>query len=208
MCDVCIAQVRHKRQKWISTPTIDAAITEIYMKRLKTRCSQSLQQYADKIRWPKFALVQRASKLGLARTKEKPWSREELELLQKHLWKSDARISNLLYQNGFKRSPVAVHIKITRTGGRRERLAGEYFTANQLAGLFGCDNHRITRWIKDGWLDATQKGTHRTARNGGDMFVITPAAVRELIESHPTHKRQLRRGDYACTCHRSGRSCR
>jgi hypothetical protein len=53
---------------------------------------------------PHWALKKRARELGLARTKELPWSERELEILARYAWMSDERIRLKLKAAGYART--------------------------------------------------------------------------------------------------------
>jgi hypothetical protein len=80
--DTSGAKTRGHR-KYIFTDQIDQLVREIYLKSpdAKTRPGIRLLLLAKKIGMPHWALKKRARELGLARTKELPWSEPELEIL-------------------------------------------------------------------------------------------------------------------------------
>ena len=73
---------------------------------------------------PHWALKKRARELGLARTKELPWSERELEILARYAWMSDERIrlklkAAGLFTHGDRNSP---EVKKNGIQARRELL--------------------------------------------------------------------------------------
>jgi hypothetical protein len=65
---------------------------------------------------PHWALKKRARDLGLARTKEQPWSERELEILARYAWMSDERIPLKLKAAGYARTVTEIHLKLKRMG--------------------------------------------------------------------------------------------
>lgn len=171
-----------KAKKWLPTPEIDAVIRRLYTERVGLDRTPHVRIFAEKIGWPAWAVSKRGRELGLTRTKEAPWSEPELELLNHHSWMTDERIRLKLKAAGFTRTATAIHLKLTRT---RAKQGGEYYSANGLASLFGCDRHCIGRWISKGYLKARPRGTERTETQGGDVWLIRHRDVRQFIAEHP-----------------------
>jgi len=166
---------RRKRRKYIPTPEIDRVIREAYQKLRKFGNRRAIPNAAKRIGWPKWAVSRRALHLGLARTKELPWSEKEIAILEEYGWMSPERIALKLKEAGFPRTATAVSQKIKRL---LILSNGDWYSANQLAEAFGADIHKITRWIRSGELKADRRGTARTNGQGGDTYVITRAAVK------------------------------
>ena len=176
------AKKKGKARKWVPTPEIDAVIRRLYAERVGRDHIPHLKQFAKKIGWPDWAVKKRGRELGLARTKEAPWSDEEVELLHRHAWMSDERIRLKLKAAGFTRTATAIHLKIKRTAAKQ---SGDYYSATGLASLFGCDSHCVVRWIKSGYLKAIPRGTERTEQQGGDTWLIRHPDVRQFVADHP-----------------------
>lgn len=139
-------------------------------------------------KYPRWYVIKLANAMGLARTKEPPWSWEETQ----YLFENYPRIglkklqSGLERISGFKRTAVAIHIKRKRLGITPDQDDG--FTLRRLMQLLwkGQEQHHIVyRWISHGWLKAKRRGTLRTKKNGGDQWYFNPAAVRCFIIAHP-----------------------
>ena len=64
------------RRKYVFTDQIDQLIRESYLSQRHARTRSSIQLLAKKVGIPHWALKRRARKLGLARTKELPWSEQ------------------------------------------------------------------------------------------------------------------------------------
>jgi hypothetical protein len=80
------------RRKYVFTNQIDELIRAIYLDRPGAKTRPGIRVLAKKVGIPHWALKKRARELGLARTKEKPWSEPELEILARYAWMSDERI--------------------------------------------------------------------------------------------------------------------
>ena len=122
---------------------------------------------AKKVGMPHWALKKRARELGLARTKELPWSERELEILARYAWMSDERIRLKLKAAGYSRTVTGIHLKLKRMGFKHD---GSFYSANGLAQALGIDSHAVTRWIKSGHLKAKLRGTARTEQQNGDSL--------------------------------------
>src|SRR5271165_7072225 len=70
----------HSRRKYAFNDQIDQLIREIYLSDRDSKKRPGLRLLAKKVGMPHWALKKRARELGLARTKELPWSEPELEI--------------------------------------------------------------------------------------------------------------------------------
>jgi hypothetical protein len=174
------AQDRHK---YIFTDQIDQLIREIYLSHPGARKQRSIRMLAKKVGMPHWALKKRARDLGLARAKEQPWSEPELTILERYAWMSDERIRLKLKAAGYSRSATGIHLKLRRMQFKHDP---SFYSANGLAQALGIDSHAVTRWIKCGHLKAKLRGTKRTERQGGDIYLIREKDVRRFILEHPT----------------------
>lgn len=169
------------RQRWFSTPQIDAAIARVYQGEPR---EGEVKQLARTLGRPRWWIGKRALKLGLKvpRFKELPWSEAELELLAGNAAKQPDTICRVLKAKGYARSPTAIAVKLKRMGHATGRNADlQHYTANHLGKLFGTDPHTITLWIKKGWLRAARRGTERTDKQGGDEHKIHWRDVRSFV---------------------------
>ena len=66
------------RRKYVFTDQIDQLIREIYLNHRDAKTRPGIRLLAKKVGMPHWALKKRARELGLARTKELPWSEAEL----------------------------------------------------------------------------------------------------------------------------------
>lgn len=173
---------KSKPKKWVPTPEIDAVIKRLYAERVGRDRIPHLKEFAKKIGWPGWAVKKRGQQLGLARTKESPWSEEELAILERFAWMSDDRIRLKLKAAGFQRTATGIHLKLKRTGYKQ---GGDFYSGTSLAQCFGCDPHCITGWIKRDYLRAQMRGHNRTAQQGGDTYLIFHKDVRQFVVDHP-----------------------
>src|SRR5271165_7318216 len=82
-CAPCLTKVRSRR-KYVFADQIDQLIREIYLSRRDARKRPGIRLLSKKVGLPHWALKKRARELGLARTKELPWSERELEFLARY----------------------------------------------------------------------------------------------------------------------------
>jgi hypothetical protein len=181
-CIPCGAARRRKPAIYVPTPEIDRMITEAYGRNRKFGNRTAITTAARKIGWPAWKVHRRAIALGIARTKEAPWSADELAILSRYGWMCDDKLSDRLKSAGFHRTATAVHLKKKRMHIRRN---GDWYSATQLAEAFGEDSHKIIKWIRAGLLRGVRRGTDRTEQQGGDTHLILHRDVREFALAHP-----------------------
>jgi hypothetical protein len=170
-------------RKYTFTDQIDQLVREIYLDAPGAKTRPGVRLLAKKVGMPHWALKKRARELGLARTKELPWSESELEVLARYAWMSDERIRLKLKTAGYARTVTAIHLKLKRM---RFKHDGNFYSACSLAQALGIDPHVVTRWIKSGHLKAKLRGTARTEQQNGDSYLIQEKDVRRFILEHPT----------------------
>lgn len=171
------------RRKYIFTDQIDQLIREIYLNGRESKGRLGIRLLSKKVGMPYWALKKRACELGLARTKELPWSEGELEVLARYAWMSDERIRLKLKAAGYSRTTTGIHLKLKRMGFKHD---GSFYSANGLAQALGIDSHAVTRWIRSGHLKAKLRGTGRTVQQNGDIYLIHEKDVRRFILEHPS----------------------
>ena len=141
--------------------------------------SKNRREFA--VRWgvPAWVITRWAQSLGVSRTKEPPWTPDQVELLERRLstwgWRRLAKATG--------RTVFAVKLKAKRLQLRKMHTEG--MTAQMLALSFGVDSHVVLRWIRHGWLRARFRNTDRTPQQGGDAYYLTDRAIRQFIKSHP-----------------------
>jgi len=167
--------------RYLATPEIDQQIREGYV-RLRRGERKAVHTIAEQIGWPRYAVGKRAAELGLAKTKEKPWSADEEAILAAagHLPRSG--VQRRLAAAGFQRSRAAIAVKMTRMRIKRN-LDG--YSANTLAIAFGVDTHKVLLWIRRGLLEAERRGTDRADSQGGDSWWITHKSVKQFVFRAP-----------------------
>jgi len=167
----------------VFTAQIDQRIREIYLHHPNAKTRLGLRRLAEQVGIPHWALKKRARELGLALTKEKPWSEPELAIMARHAWMSDERIRLKLKAAGYARTATGIHLKLKRM---RFKCDPSFYSGKGLAQALGIDSHVVTRWIKSGHLRAQFRGTKRTERQGGDTYLIREKDVRRFILERPT----------------------
>src|SRR6266704_3450664 len=172
-----------QRRKYVFTAQIDQRIREIYLSHPNAKTRPGIRQLAEQVGIPHWALNKRARELGLARTKEKPWSEPELAILARYAWMSDERIRLKLKAAGYARTVTGVHLKLRRM---RFKCDPSFYSGKGLAQALGIDSHVVTRWIKAGHLKAQFRGTTRGEQQGGDIYLIHEKDVRGFVLEHPT----------------------
>jgi len=181
------SQKRQKSRKWVATDAIDEMIRDHYLKRVtnggKPRTLPSLAKLGETIGWPKFAIQQRARKLGVTRAKESPWSTAELLLLEQLSYLTPERIRARFAKAGYTRSAAGINLQIKR---KHLRSNHGFYSAAHLGAMLGVDPHAIARWINRGDLRAERRGTARTGRNGGDEWMLRDEWVRAFVVADPT----------------------
>jgi len=171
------------RRKYIFSDQADQLIREAYLSPRNVKGMSSIHLLAKRLGMRHWALKKRARELGLARTKELPWSEPELAILSRYAWMSDERIRLKLKAAGYKRTVTGIHLKLKRM---RFKHDGSFYSACSLAQALGIDPHAVTRWIKSGHLKAKLRGTARTEQQNGDSYLIQEKDVRRFILDHPT----------------------
>jgi hypothetical protein len=182
-----LVEVKAKSKKYILTPEIEARLREIYSHRFRANERPAdlpgPKEYAKQLGMPGFVVTHWAQELGLAHTKEPPWSDEELGLLEKHGYKTPPVIARIFREHGFKRTTTAIQLMRKR---RMVNKASPYYSVNALAKLFGVDAHGVKHWIDKGFLKFIMKGTRREeAPQTGDTRLVHKDWVYEFIVRYP-----------------------
>lgn len=174
---------RGGKRLYENTPETDKLIREAYEKLRKYGNRRALPVLRSKLGWPKHVIDKRGRELGLARTKEKPWSSEEKVLLEKWAHLSLKRISLKLRRSGFSRTETAIKLKLTRMLLTKDTLG--YYNPTKIALAMGIDRHKVMGWIRRGWLRAEKKGTARTVQQGGDIYLVRTQELTRFLLNHP-----------------------
>lgn len=169
--------------KWKYRPTThtDNLIRDAYSKqRMGDR--KALKSVSMQLSWTRSAVSKRGAELGLARVKEKHWSREEEETLARFGHLAPSGIQRKLHERGSPRSIAAIQVKLNRN---RIKSNLEGYSAGQLADALGVDVRKVLKWIHCGDLKAARRGTERTQEQGGDTWWIPDRSVRRFILRFP-----------------------
>lgn len=75
---------------------------------------KAITHCAQKLEMPRWAVLRRGRDLGVARTKEHPWSEAEVALLERWGHLTDAVIQRKLKAAGYSRSINGIHLKLKR----------------------------------------------------------------------------------------------
>lgn len=157
------------RKKYFFDEASDRLIRERYDSRTET-----IDRLARLLGYPRWAIKRRAQTLGLARTREKPWSEKEVAYLEGNLH----RQSMSVLARQLRRSVTAVALKARRLGIRK---AAEGYTIRSLAQAFGVDDHNVARWVELGLLKASRRNSERAR----DMYIIPDREVKRFVCTNP-----------------------
>jgi len=158
------------RKKYFFDQVSDHLIRENYESRTET-----INWLSQRLDFPRWAIKKRAQILGLARTKEKPWSEKEKTYLEANL----PRLSLAVLGRKLGRSVTAVVLKAKRLGIKK---SDEGYTARSLAQAFGVDDHKVVRWVELGLLKASRRNSERPR----DMYFISDQEVKRFVTTYPT----------------------
>jgi len=142
----------------------------------------AVRDLARQLEIPSWWLSKRALTLGLTVhrvTKEPPWSKAELDLLERIPLSNPESASRTFREHGFNRTPAALMNKAKRL--RISRRWTETLSAGAAAKVLGVDAKNLTRWIAEGFLKASKRETGRLAQQGGDTWSITREDLRAFV---------------------------
>ena len=176
------ANSRRGRRKYEFTPGMDDLVRAAYQQLRVHSDRKAIRNCARRLGVPRWVVLRRGRELGLARTKETPWSEMEVDLLERWGHLTDAVIQRKLAAAGYSRSINGIHLKLKRLR-IRQNLDG--YSAYSLAEAFGVDSHKIGSWIRRNILRAARRGTDRKESQGGDSYWITHKAVRDFVLRYP-----------------------
>ena len=170
---------RRKKVKYVWLPQHDAYMRAHYQGGLHQR-GRVIKELMRQTGFPRWYIKRQAQRLGLAMHPDRrPWSAEELDVLDRLLGKvSAATIAKRL-----RRTESSVVMKIKSMGfSRRVRLG---YTMRDLELGLGEDHHKIQSWVDKGWLRNRVQGTNRHDGNGHDIHRFRDADLLEFIKGHP-----------------------
>ena len=177
-----VENIRKKRRKYEFTPYMDDLVRAAYQQLRVGSDRRAIRNCGRRLALPRWAVLRRGRELGLARTKEAPWSDMEIGLLERWGHLTDAVIQRKLKAAGYSRSVNGIHLKLKRLR-IKQNLDG--YSAYSLAEAFGVDWHKVGSWIRRNMLRATRRGTERKESQGGDTYWITQNAVRDFVFRYP-----------------------
>ena len=174
-CLKCRAERR--RHAWLSQH--DAYLRAHYHGGLHQR-SRVIRELVRQTGFPHWYIKRQARRLGLSMTQDRrPWTHEELEILDRLLGKvSAATIARRL-----KRTETSVVMKIKAIG--HSRRVSEGCTMRDLEECLGEDHHKIQKWIANGCLRDRLQGTRRHNGNGHDIHRFSEKDLLAFIRRHP-----------------------
>ena len=141
---------------------------------------QVLNQMVRLTGMPRWYIKRQAARLGLTlHMDRRPWTASEMNLLEKLV----GRISSATIAKRLRRPESSVVNKLKRIGTSRRVRNG--YTMRELELCLGEDHHKITEWIKNGWLQDRLQGTRRHDGNGNDIHRIREKDILTFIRNHP-----------------------
>src|SRR6266699_6188959 len=166
-----------RRYMW--RPEYDAYLKAQYFGSLNRRF-RVLNRMIRLTGMPRWYIKRQAARLGLTlHMDRRPWTASEMNLLEKLV----GHVSSATIAKRLHRPESSVVNKLKRIGTSRRVRNG--YTMRDLELCFGEDHHKITRWIKNGWLRDRLQGTRRHDGNGNDIHRIREKVILTFIRSHP-----------------------
>ena len=167
------------KRKYLWRAEYDAYLKANYLGGLNRRF-QVLNKMVRLTGLPRWYIKRHAARLGLTlHMDRRPWTASEMNLLEKLV----GRVSSATIAKRLRRPESSVVNKLKRIGtSRRVRNA---YTMRDLELCFGEDHHKITQWIKNGWLQDRLQGTRRHDGNGNDIHRIREKDILTFIRNHP-----------------------
>ena len=179
-CVKCRAERRRRaRAKYTWRPEHDAYLKVHYFGGLNRRF-QVLNRMARLTGLPRWYIKRQAARLGLTlHMDRRPWMASEMNLLDTLV----GNVSSATIAKRLHRPESSVVNKLKRTGTSRRVRNG--YTMRELELCLGEDHHKITEWIKNGWLQDRLQGTRRHDGNGNDIHRIREKDILTFIRNHP-----------------------
>ena len=137
--------------KYVFTPEMDEELRYTYS--INTDSKPRLTSLAKKFNMPRWALYQRALKIGAVQSSQqkRPWTDEEMEILEKHAPYGPQAIRKRLQKAGYQRSMASIVLK-----RKRMRLLSNLkgMSASLCAEFLGIDLHWVLNYVRQGLLKA------------------------------------------------------
>jgi hypothetical protein len=165
--------------KYFFTPEMDRML--LYTYSINTDSKPRLLNLAKQFNMPRWALYQRALKIGAVQSsnQKKKWTFEEIEILDKNARYAPLTIKNILDKAGFQRSIASIVLK-----RKRMRLLSnlEGMSACLCAEFLGVDVHWVLKHIRSGQLKAEKI---RKDNQGKVNYYIKEKNLRKFILNNP-----------------------
>lgn len=171
------------------TPAEDAYLCAEYSRRMIRDMAAQLGRNVQVVQQRIDRLIAEGRLNRADRCYHRPWTPAEDEYLA-DWWgmQPDTEVARHL-----RRSVDACKIRATRQHGLARKH--QFWTARDVARLFGVDDHLVIRWIRDGYLAARKSSV---GCSSGAMWEIQPEAIERFIKTHPWRydPRRMEWGDY------------
>jgi hypothetical protein len=175
-CDKCD---QRSKPKYTWRTEYDTYLSTSYFGGLNRRF-QVLNRMVRLTGLPRWYIKRQAARLGLTlHTDRRPWTASEMNLLEKLV----GHVSSATIAKRLHRPESSVVNKLKRIGTSRRVRNG--YTMRELELCLGEDHHKITQWIKNGWLQDRLQGTRRHDGNGNDIHRIRETDILTFIRNHP-----------------------
>jgi hypothetical protein len=178
------SECREKRERSSKPKYVWRAEYDVYLKANYfgglNRRFQVLNQMIRLTGMPRWYIKRQAARLGLTLHMDRtPWTASEMNLLEKLV----GHVSSATIAKRLHRPESSVVNKLKRIGTSRRVRNG--YTMRDLELCFGEDHHKITQWIKNGWLQDRLQGTRRHDGNGNDIHRIREKDILTFLRNHP-----------------------
>jgi hypothetical protein len=165
--------------KYLFTSEMDKELTYTYS--INTDTKPRLINLAKKFNMPRWALYQRALKIGVVKSshQKRLWTGEEIKILKKNAQYAPLTIKKRLEKAGFQRSVASIVLK-----RKRMRFLSnlEGMSACLCAECLGVDLHWVLNYIRQGLLKAE---IIRHDRQGKTNYFIREKELRRFIINNP-----------------------
>lgn len=166
-----------KPRKYFITTAMAEEIERVY---LSATGKNEVNELAARLKLPRWKISRYAIQRGWVKKcqKEPDWTERELNILGQSAHRGLDAIQRRLKKAGFTRSITGIQIKRKRMRFLKN-MNGQ--SGCSLAECFGVDFKTVQRWIRLGYLRTDRRGTNRLEVQGGDIFYIKDAWVKEFV---------------------------
>ena len=170
---------RRPKPKYLWRTEHDAYLKAHYFGGLNRRF-QVLNQMIQLTGMPRWYIKRQAARLGLTlHMDRRPWTTGEINLLEKLV----GHVSSATIAKRLGRPESSAVNKLKRIGTSRRVRNG--YTMRDLELCFGEDHHKISQWIKNGWVRDRLQGTRRHDGNGNDIHRIREKDILTFFRKYP-----------------------